>query len=64
MYQILCIMKKWIIISLLAGGLFACGRDESSKEIRDNETPVTAQDQVDNRQITPDTLFIDTTTIK
>lgn len=57
-------MKKWIAISLLAGGLFACGQNESSQKIRDNETPVTAKDEVDNRQILPDTLTIDTTAIR
>lgn len=57
-------MKKWIVITLLVGGLFACGRNESTQEIRDNETPVTAKDEVDNRQITPDTLVVDTTSIR
>ncbi len=57
-------MKKLFAIALLMGGLSACGNNESSEEIRDNETPVTAKDEVDNRQMTPDTLVIDTTAIK
>lgn len=64
MYQIYYIMKKWIAISLLSGGLFACGSNDSTQNLRDNETPVTAQDEVDNRQIPPDTLATDTTAIK
>ena len=64
LYQFPSIMKKWIVITLLAGGLFACGRNESSQEIRDNETPVTAKDEVDNRLITPDTLVVDTASIR
>ncbi len=57
-------MKKWIIISLLAGGLFACGSNDSTQNLRDNETPVTAKDEVDNRQTRPDTLATDTTSIR
>jgi len=57
-------MKKWIALSLLAGGLFACGSNESTENVRDNETPVTAQDEVDNRQTPPDTLTTDTTSIR
>ncbi|WP_373331261.1 hypothetical protein [Salmonirosea aquatica] len=57
-------MKKWIAICLLAGGLVACGHNESSENVRDNETPVTAKDEVDNRQIPPDTLAADTTSIR
>ena len=57
-------MKKWIVITLLAGGLFACGSNDSTQNLRDNETPVTAQDEVDNRQIPPDTLAVDTASIR
>ena len=57
-------MKKLFAIALLAGTLSACGNNESSQQVRDNETPVTAKDEVDNRQIQPDTLAIDTTAIK
>jgi uncharacterized lipoprotein len=57
-------MKKWIALSLLAGGLCACGSNESSGNVRDNETPVTAKDEVDNRQTPPDTLTTDTTSIR
>lgn len=64
LYQIPSTMKTWIILCLLVGGLFACGRNESSQEIRDNETPVTAKDEVDNRQIPPDTMTVDSTAIK
>ena len=54
-------MKKILAIALLAGALSACGSSNSTEEIRDNETPVTAKDEVDNRQMPPDTLAIDTT---
>lgn len=57
-------MKKWIALSLLAGGLFACGPTESTQKIRDNETPVTAKDVVDNRLIPRDTLVVDTASIR
>lgn len=57
-------MKKWIAIGLLMGGLSACGNSESTQNLRDNETPVTAQDEVDNRQTPPDTLATDTTSIR
>ena len=59
-------MKKWIIISLLAGSLFACGRNESTQEIRDNETPVAAPDVVNDREDKPDTTatLADTTGIR
>ena len=57
-------MKKWIALSLLAGGLFACGPTESTQKIRDNETPVTAKDVVDNRLIPRDTLVVDTVSIR
>lgn len=56
-------MKKLFAIALLAGTLYACGSSDSTQEIRDNETPVSAQDEVDNRQMTPDTLIIDTTAV-
>lgn len=56
-------MRKLLAIALVMGGLSACGSTDSTQEIRDNETPVSTQDEVDNRQITPDTLVIDTTAI-
>ena len=57
-------MKKWIAVSLLLSGLFACTNNDSTQNLRDNETPVTAKDRVDNRQIPPDTIATDSTTIR
>ncbi|GHB59868.1 hypothetical protein [Persicitalea jodogahamensis] len=57
-------MKKLLVVFLLAGTMSACGNNDSTQNLRDNETPVTAEDEVDNRQIPPDTLAIDTTAIR
>lgn len=58
-------MRKWITLFFVAGSMCtACQSTESTQSVRDNETPVTAKDQVDDRQIPPDTLVTDTTTIR
>ena len=56
-------MKKPLAILFVAGTLLACGSNDSTQNLRDNETPVTAEDEVDNRLIAPDTLTIDTTAV-
>ncbi|WP_373512621.1 hypothetical protein [Persicitalea sp.] len=56
-------MKKLLAVCFVAGTLFACGSNDSTQNLRDNETPVMAEDEVDNRQIQPDTLGIDTTAV-
>ena len=57
-------MKKLLAVCFVASALFACGDNDSTQNVRDNETPVMAEDQVDNRQITPDTLAIDTMQVR
>ncbi len=57
-------MKKILALLLLAASLYACGDNDSTQNVRDNETPVMAEDEVDNRQITPDTLAIDTMQVR
>ncbi len=56
-------MRKLFAIALLTSALYACGSNDSTQNVRDNETPVMAEDEVDNRQIRPDTLAIDTTAV-
>lgn len=57
-------MKKVLALCFVAGSLYACGNDSATEQVRDNETPVAGQDQVDNRMTTPDTLIIDSTQIR
>lgn len=56
-------MRKLLTVCLLTSALCACNSNDSTQNLRDNETPVSAQDEVDNRQMPPDTLAIDTTAI-
>lgn len=48
-------MKTLIAILLLIGGITACERKDSTQNIRDNETPVTAKDVTNNYETERDT---------
>jgi uncharacterized protein YcfL len=48
-------MKKWITIALLGCMLVACQSNDSTQNIRDNETTDAAEDVTDNYETERDT---------
>jgi|GEM_PF-1645782 uncharacterized protein YcfL len=51
-------MKKLFLFLFLIPFLVACTSQDSTQNIRDNETPVMAEDQVDNQQMPKDTILL------